>query len=134
MKFSQDVVNHLADASAGPTPSPERQSSIDAHIRGRIQAEISRLKQEEEDVRRQIETSLEKENLEHETRGLTGKEEGEEREIAPSGGSQETLNSTILLGDVEEVRQKAAKYHQKREEEAESPAIQAANSVLSCYK
>lgn len=84
-------------------------------------------------MRRQIETSLEKENLEHETRGLTGKE-GEEQEIAPSGGSQETLNSTILLGDVEEVRQKAAKYHQKREEEAESPAIQAANSVLSCYK
>ncbi|KAH9914706.1 uncharacterized protein B0H18DRAFT_1125362 [Fomitopsis serialis] len=48
IQFSQDVVNQLADHMAAPDPPPERQSSIDAQIRARIQSELARLRAEEE--------------------------------------------------------------------------------------
>ncbi|KIJ47285.1 hypothetical protein M422DRAFT_88327, partial [Sphaerobolus stellatus SS14] len=54
-QFSPDLVNHLADANASPETTPAQQSVLDAHVRERIQAEMSRLRAEEEDVRREIE-------------------------------------------------------------------------------
>ena len=55
MQFSQDVVNQLSDNLASPDTPPERQSSIDAHVRSRIQAELARLREEEEQVKQEIE-------------------------------------------------------------------------------
>lgn len=128
MQFSQDVANYLADAASSPGTSPQRQSSIDAQIRARIHSELSRLQQEEEDVRREIELSLEKENLDHETKGVghAGNDLSEE-------GEHKTLNSNILLGDLEEVRQKVEKYRSKREDVGQDAAEQAAKALGSCY-
>lgn len=121
-------MNHLADQSAKPGPSSERQSSIDAHIRSRVHAELSRLQQEEQEVRREIELSLEKENLDYEVNASSGAEE------ATSGeDSQKTLNSTALLGDLEEIRAKVDKFHSKQESAEKQNAVRSATALSSCY-
>ncbi|EJD05654.1 uncharacterized protein FOMMEDRAFT_132114 [Fomitiporia mediterranea MF3/22] len=137
VQFSPGVVNQLADASATPDPSPERQSSIDAQIRSRISAEIQRLRREEEEVRREIEASLEKENLDREigtgspTEDTTS--ENEEEEGEGEDGSRKRLNSTVLLGDLEEVKQRVDKFRSKKEEVEQHPAEQAARALSTCY-
>ncbi|KAJ7433939.1 hypothetical protein FB451DRAFT_1419344 [Mycena latifolia] len=65
LSFSPDLVDALADNAADPHPTP-RQQSIDAHIRARIQAELTHLRAEEQAVRDQIHAALEKENLDRE--------------------------------------------------------------------
>ncbi|THH10855.1 hypothetical protein EW145_g1061 [Phellinidium pouzarii] len=113
-EFSQDVVNQLADAAAAPGPSLERQSSIDAQIQTRIHAELARLQQEEQEVRKEIERTLEKENLNRE--GNVADEGGAStEEDILNDDPHGVLNSTVLLGDLEEVRQKVEKFHAKRE-------------------
>ncbi|KAJ7429791.1 hypothetical protein B0H11DRAFT_2401356, partial [Mycena galericulata] len=54
-----------------PTPSPERQNTIGAQIRARIQAELQHLHAEEQSMRDQIQAALEKENLDCE-RAMAG--------------------------------------------------------------
>ncbi|KAI0075806.1 hypothetical protein K474DRAFT_1355581 [Panus rudis PR-1116 ss-1] len=122
IQFSEEVVNHLVDQSASPRPSPERQTTLDSHVRARIQAELERLRQEEEEVRSEIERALEKENLDKER--PADDEEG-------STGS--VKSSAALLGDLEEVRQKVERYH-RRSLESE-PELQAkGQAVAACYK
>jgi len=115
IQFSQDVVNHLADSSASPETSPERQSTLDAHIRSRIQAELSRLRSEEEEVKREIERVLERENIERERK--TDAQDAESPGGAASSDardSTETLSGPTLLGDLEEVRQKVEAYRTRQ--------------------
>ena len=121
-------MNHLTDSSASPSPSPERQSTIDAQIRSRIHAELEHLRQQEEDVQHQIEQALEKENLDRE-RALAGEEsEGEGSEA----GS--VRNSAALEGDLEELKAKVERF-QSRQALSEFPAVQAASEeVVTCYK
>ncbi|KAI5124018.1 hypothetical protein M0805_003850 [Coniferiporia weirii] len=133
VQFSQDVVNHLADAAAAPGPSLERQSAMDNQIRNHIQAELMRLQQEEQELRREIEVTLEKENLDYEVRA-TERNEGDTTEEAPSGDSQNALSSTVLLGDLEEVRRKVDKFHSNREYVNQNSAAHAADAVSSCYR
>ena len=74
-QFSESLISHLsANSTATPSstsPSSERQSTLDSHIQSRIAAELTRLQQEENHVRQQIEQALEKENLDKE-RGEEG--------------------------------------------------------------
>ncbi|KAF7796511.1 hypothetical protein EIP86_007689 [Pleurotus ostreatoroseus] len=128
IQFSPDVVNHLADNVAAPEPSAERQASIDAQIRSRIHAELEHLRQEEDQVRQEIESALEKENLDRE-RAMAGKESVAEDEAA--GGVK---SSAALMGDLEEVRQKIERF-QTRRALGEFPEVQtASNAVVNCYK
>ncbi|KAL5529388.1 hypothetical protein ACEPAG_5373 [Sanghuangporus baumii] len=136
VQFSQDIVNHLADAAASPSPTPQRQSSIDSQIRARIQSEVSRLQQEEEDIRKEIELSLAKENLDLETSGVGHSDDG-----GGGGGTglsegdmHKALNSNVILGDLEEVRQKVEKYRSKHDDVERNRAEQAAKTLSNCYE
>ena len=127
-QFSQDVVNHLSDHLASPDTPPERQSTIDAHIRSRIQSELEHLREEEEQVKAEIERALEKENLDRE-RAMAGEES--EAEDGAAGGVK---SSTTLMGDLEEVRRKVEKYHSRHNLEGLSEVQAKGEAVTSCYK
>jgi len=129
IQFSQDVVNQLSDNLASPDTPPERQSSIDAHVRSRIQAELARLREEEEQVKQEIEHALEKENLDRE-RGMAG----EESESEGEGGAGSVKSSAALMGDLEELRRKVEKYHTRHELEGYSAVQAKGEAVVSCYK
>ena len=121
-------MDSLVDASNSSAPSPGRQASIDAHIRSRIESELARLRNEEEEVRKQIEASLEKENIDSEA-AAAGAGEGTDAE----GEGGESLHSGLLLGDIEEVRQKIDKFHGKSKGE-EDPATLAGQALATCYR
>ena len=72
-QFSQSVVNYLADNLASAETSPERQSVLDAQIRSKLQAEISRLREEEENLKQMLASTLEKENIDKE-RSMAGEQ------------------------------------------------------------
>ncbi|EKM55821.1 uncharacterized protein PHACADRAFT_256713 [Phanerochaete carnosa HHB-10118-sp] len=130
IQFSEDVVNDLVDHSVSPAPSPERQSSIDAQIRSRIQAELQHLRQEEEHVREEIEHALEKENLDRE-RAMAGEESDA---VESEGETGRVRSSAALMGDLEELRQKVERF-QTRRALHEFPEVQAkSEAVISCYK
>ena len=126
-QFSQDVVNQLSDRLHTSKTTPERQSTLDAHIRSRIQSELEHLKQEEEYVRQEIERALEKENLDRE-RSMAGE--------ASEGGDAigSIKSSALLMGDLEEIRSKVDKYQAKRDL-SKFPDVKASgDAVASCYK
>jgi altered-inheritance-of-mitochondria protein 13 len=122
-------VNQLSDRVNTPETTPERQSTLDAHIRSRIQNELEHLKQEEENVRLEIERALEKENLDRE-RSMAGEaSEGEE------GGTTGSLKSSAsLMGDLEEIRSKVDKYQAKRDLTEFPDVKESGEAVMSCYK
>jgi len=107
--------------------STERQLILDAHIRERIRNELEHLKRDDENVRREIEHALERENLERES-SMAGE--------APQGDSTlgGTKNSVSLLGDLEEIRTKIEKY-QLNQRTLEFPEVEANGlAVVECYK
>jgi len=120
-------VNHLADNASSPSGVAERQSTLDARVRSRIDTELLRLREEEEQVRKEIEVALEKENIDHELHGSTQDPATEEE-----GSERVSLHSVTLLGDVEEIRQKVDKFHSKHVEL--DLAGQAAQDLVQCYR
>lgn len=129
IQFGEEVVNHLADNNASPNLSPERQSTIDAQIRSRIHAELQHLRQQEEEVKQEIERALEKENLDRE-RSMAG----DETVVEEEGSAGNVRSSAALQGDLEELRTKVERF-QSRRALNEFPDVQAASeAVVSCYK
>ena len=128
-QFSEDVVNSLVDNTAAPVPSAERQSTLDAQIRSRIDAELAHLRQEEDDVRREIERALEKENLDRE-RAMAG-EESEGAAEAEAGGVR---SSAALAGDLEELRTKVDRFHARRALSEFPEVAEKAEAVVTCYR
>ena len=110
------MVNQLEHSDASET-TPERQSILDSHFRARIRDEIELLKKDEEDVRWEIELALEKENLDR------------EKSMASEGGPG--ANSSILLGDMNEMRVRIDKYASRRKS-VEVEAV--GDAVVKCYK
>ncbi|KAI0747766.1 hypothetical protein C8Q80DRAFT_1168335 [Daedaleopsis nitida] len=129
LHFSEDVVNQLVDHQASPEIPRERQLTIDAHIRSRIDAELSRLHNEEERVREEIERAMEKENLDRE-RGMAGEETASD-EASPTGSIK---SSAALMGDLEELRQKVDKYHARRDSEELATVRAKGEEVVLCYR
>jgi len=128
ISFSSDLVNHLEDNLASPTPSADRQETLDAHIRARIQAELERLLAQEEQVRNQIEAALEKENLDKET-SLSKRSEDEDGDLVVGVSS-----STALQGDLEEIQNKVERFHARRSLD-DYPDVKATQTaVMECYK
>lgn len=121
-------MNHLADSASSASGVAERQSTLDARVRSRIDTELWRLREEEEQVRREIEGALEKENIDHEVHGSTQVANDDSEE----GSERVALHSVTLLGDVEEIRQKVDKFHSKHVEL--DLAAQAAQDVVQCYR
>jgi hypothetical protein len=87
-------------------------------------------------VQREIEAALERENLDRE-RGMAGDASSLDGEGGADAGALphgDVKNSTVLLGDLEEVRQKVDRYR-VRASLAELPEIkEAREAVASCYR
>ncbi|KAH7921482.1 hypothetical protein BV22DRAFT_1072217 [Leucogyrophana mollusca] len=127
IQFSQDVVNHLTDRMVSPETTPERQTTLDSHVRSRIQAELEHLRTEEDNVRKEIELALEKENLDHEMNLTGGIATGEDTH-------DKVMSSTALLGDLEEIRTKVDRF-QTRQQLSDFPSVkESGEAVVSCYK
>ncbi|KAF4578680.1 hypothetical protein EYR40_001167 [Pleurotus pulmonarius] len=121
IQFSPGVVSQLSDHAAAPGIPPERQSTLDEHVRSRIQAELAHLRSEEEEVRTEIERALEKENLDKE-RAMA--------EAEQDGGA----SGVTLLGDLEEIQEKVQRSKQKQNAAEVEAAQQASADVISCYR
>jgi len=129
VQFSHDIVNQLSDRVNTLATTPERQSTLDAHIRSRIQNELEHLKQEEENVRLEIERALEKENLDRE-RSMAGEASAGE----DSGATGSIKSSASLMGDLEEIRGKVDKYQARRDLSQFPDVRENGEAVVSCYK
>ncbi|KAF8623939.1 hypothetical protein AX15_006105 [Amanita polypyramis BW_CC] len=126
ISFSQDVVNQLSDHIQSTNVVPERQSNLDAHIRSRIQAELEHLRKEEEHVRQEIESALEKENLDRERAMITS----QEGEVATGA----VKSSTVLFEDLEQIRSKVDRFHARKRLDF-FPQVRSTNeALLSCYR
>ncbi|KAK7440275.1 hypothetical protein VKT23_017215 [Stygiomarasmius scandens] len=128
IQFSPDVVDQLSDHTASSKPSPERQSTLDEHVRSRIQNEVKQLRKEEEEVQKAIQAALEKENLDRE-KAMAGDavESGE-------AGAGTVKSSAALFGDLEEIRSKIERF-QSRKDLSNYPEIKSSQAaLLSCYK
>jgi len=128
LQFSPDVVDQLSDHTASSKPSPERQSTLDEHVRSRIQNEVKQLRKEEEEVQKAIQAALEKENLDRE-KAMAG-------DAVESGevGAGTVKSSAALFGDLEEIRSKIERF-QSRKDLSNYPEIKSSQTaLLSCYK
>ncbi|EGO00362.1 hypothetical protein SERLA73DRAFT_180937 [Serpula lacrymans var. lacrymans S7.3] len=125
IQFSQDVVNHLADRVNLPETTPERQTTLDAHIRSRIQADLKQLRTEEENVQREIEVALEKENLDRE-RSMAGDTEEE--------AHGDIKSSTSLMNDIEEIRSKVDRTQTRQQLGDLFEVNEKSQAVASCYQ
>lgn len=120
-------MNHLEDSNASPETTPAQQSVLDAHIRAKIQAEISRLRAEEEDVKRQLELALQRENIERE-RGDRDFEDGQgDEEVA------QVKSTSSLQSDLEEIQQKVNRFHRRQNLEDVPEVHEAKERVTQCY-
>ena len=124
-QFSPDVVNQLSDHM---DVIPERQSSLDAHIRSRIHAELEHLRKEEEHVRQEIESALEKENLDRES-----------AMVGMLSQKDETATGTIktsiaLFEDLEQIRSKIERFHARKRLDLFPEVRSTSEAVLSCYR
>ena len=120
-------MNHLSDRSMSPDTSPERQSTLDAHIRARIQAELEHLRAEEEGVQKEIKLALQRENIDREM-SLAGRESFDE--VAQG----DVRSSTTLMGDLEEIRSKVDRFQARRQLSDYPTLKESGEAVVSCYK
>lgn len=110
------------------TPSPERQSTLDEHIRSRIQSEVKQLRKVEEQVQQEIQLALNKENLDRE-KAMAGEVSGEQE-----AGVGSVKSSAALAGDLEEIRSKIERF-QSRKSLADYPELKAdQDALVTCFK
>ncbi|KAG8894180.1 hypothetical protein FRC01_013128 [Tulasnella sp. 417] len=123
VQFSQDLVDHLSDRITSTSPDSARQSTLDEHVRSRIQAELSRLQSEEEQVRQQIEAALEKENLDKET------------ELANKGAEdgKPATSSSALAEELEEVQKRAERFLERKKMDDLPEVKEKQEALLKCY-
>lgn len=117
------MIDHLQESAGSPGTSPERQSTLDAHIKARINAELGRLREEERVVREQIEAALEKENLNKERTGTDGDE--------IEGGVN---SSSSVQGALEEVQKKVNRFHAKRDLSGYLLVSESSQKLIECYR
>ena len=122
-QFSQQVIDHLQESTGSPSTSPERQSTLDAHIRARINAELGRLREEERVVREQIEAALEKENL------------TKERTVTDSDETEGGVNSSSSVqGALDEVQKRVDRFHAKRDLGGYLLVSESSQKLIECYR
>ena len=137
-QVSSELATQLSDTSLSPEVSPTRHALLDQSVRAKISAEAARLRgrtgadgddanhgDDVDIVRREIEAALERENLDRE-RGMAGD--------AADGAHGDVKNSTVLLGDLEEIRQKVDRYRVRASLADNLGVKEAREAVASCYK
>ncbi|KAM0754533.1 hypothetical protein T439DRAFT_376998 [Meredithblackwellia eburnea MCA 4105] len=96
VQFSEGLINQLSSntisGSSSSHPSQARQETLDSHIQARITAELSRLRDQEQSVREEIERALEKENL--------------SKELGAEDGKPGVSHSKSLLKDLEDLEKR----------------------------
>ncbi|EIN07596.1 hypothetical protein PUNSTDRAFT_135118 [Punctularia strigosozonata HHB-11173 SS5] len=127
--FSEEVVNQLANQMQSSSVPPERQATLDEQVRSRIQSELTRLREEEENIRRQIELALEKENLDRERNMAGGENDG-----SVDGSAGNVKSSAALMGDLNELQSKVDRFHAKRDLTAYPAVKESGDAVVSCYR
>lgn len=121
------MVNRLQDNTPVASSEKEhdvslpRQQYLDSSIQGKIREELARLKKQEQEVRKQIEQALEKENLDLASQS------------ASKGGKGKS--SILLQQELDDVKSKIEKHNQRRSKVEKAPGVkQAREKVLQCYK
>jgi len=133
VELSQDVVNHLADSTNVSNVSPDRQMSLDVHVRSRIQSEITRLRQEEENIKKEIELAMGKENIDRQQLISQGDSSSALVNGFDEGGAK-TQSSIALIGDLEDIQRKVEKFKGKRNAASTLWVDRSRDSLLTCYK
>jgi MICOS complex subunit MIC19 len=142
-QVSEELATQLSDTSLSPEVSPTRQTILDQNVRAKIHAEAARLRGHGDGknasegegegvdiVQREIEAALERENLDRE-RGMAGDADTEAEGGVAHG---DIKNSTALLGDLEEVRQKVERYRERASLTDHLGVKEAREAVASCYQ
>jgi altered-inheritance-of-mitochondria protein 13 len=121
MQFSPSLVQHLSDLPSGPGeggPSSARQSTLDEHVRERINSELARLKAQEAELQEKIHRALEQENL--------AKESSQEKSVK---------SSQLLQQELDEITRKVEQHREKRNIEKNFPEVfQTRQQLLQCYR
>ncbi|KIM28872.1 hypothetical protein M408DRAFT_23518 [Serendipita vermifera MAFF 305830] len=123
IKFSPALLNQLSNNLDSANPSPEREEALDKHVRQRIQAEISKLQEEEDVVKSALRAALEKENLDQSKTG--------DDSDATNAGSRGTAS---LREDIEAVKKRVEKYSQRRQLGSDSAVEASRQAVVKCYR
>jgi MICOS complex subunit MIC19 len=123
------LVDQLSESTlSSPQVTPARHAILDANVRAKINAEMARLQEGDDELRRVIHLALERENIDRERSSSTGDDATTEEEHG------NVKNSTVLLGDLEEVRQKVDRYR-ARTSLVDHPQVKmASEAVASCYR
>ncbi|GAA6000383.1 hypothetical protein JCM10207_007989 [Rhodosporidiobolus poonsookiae] len=121
VQFSESLISHLQSHSLPTSSVPaSRQDALDAHIQQRIASELSRLREQEHQVRDEIERALEKENLDRERGGEVEK-----------GLS----HSASLFKDLEELEKRSAGLRKERAQTDEWRSVEGGKEALiQCFK
>ena len=127
-QFSESLINHLSSQSLPSSSVPaSRQQALDAHIQQRIAAELQQLRQQEQQVRQEIERALERENLD--------RERGAAATAGEEGKSAALSHSASLLKDLEQLEKRASGLKKERAETAEWKAVDVGKEALErCFR
>ncbi|KAG8807854.1 hypothetical protein FRC17_004233 [Serendipita sp. 399] len=128
--FSPAVLAQLSQNLEATTTSPEREESLDRHVRERIHAEILKLKEEEEEVKMALRTALEKENLGRE-KALSGGDKDDGDLESKNAGSRGTYS---LREDIEAVKRRVEKYTQRKELGVDASIEESRKALVQCYR
>ncbi|KAH9999037.1 hypothetical protein BJV77DRAFT_940284 [Russula vinacea] len=145
IQVSSELATQLSDTSLSPEVSPTRHAILDQSVRAKISAEAARLRGRNDNdndnddhhdegvdiVQREIEAALERENLDRE-RGMAGDAVAADADADAAHG--DVKNSTVLLGDLEEVRQKVDRYRVRASLADHLGVKEAREAVASCYQ
>ncbi|KAF8479051.1 hypothetical protein DFH94DRAFT_37791 [Russula ochroleuca] len=151
IQVSSELATQLSDTSLSPEVSPTRHAILDQSVRAKISAEAARLRGQRDSshdhdddtsssdglggvdiVQREIEAALERENLDRE-RGMAG-DATTAAAAGADGAHGDVKNSTVLLGDLEEVRQKVDRYRVRASLADHLGVKETREAVASCYQ
>lgn len=130
-QFSNEVLAQLSSSLAETTPTPEREETLDSHVRARIREEVAQLREQEAEVQNEIARALARENLKTETRIATTTTAKDDEE---GGEGMVVASSVSLREDVEEVRRRVERFQKRREELGVQRAESAREEVVKCYR
>ena len=106
-----------------PAPSPDtgRQEVLDSTIKQKIHEELTKLRKQEEEVQKQIQLALEKENIENQSKSwFSGGDKGQ--------------SSALLQQELDRVKQTIEKYNKQRDVSSFPGLKEARDAVISCYR
>lgn len=135
-QFSETLINQLSSGSTSSESSSavpaSRQQALDVHIQQRIAAELAQLRQQEQQVREEIERALERENLDRERNAnAAAPQDGAEADGANKGLS----HSASLFKDLERLEKRALGLKRERAETDEWKSVDTGKEALArCFR